>query len=409
MLFYSANGSYYSEFDMKIGNIVIALHGPISCNSGKHVLGLAREISMQFSINLRICVPAKTDMCLNIISNSGIVISTFEEYYLVCKKEPPDCVHIWTPRQLMMDFYSNICKISNTKIPYIIHLEDNEELLICSQMKLPSADYIKCKNLEIDLQVPKHLMHPHHGTQFLFNANGITALVSDLLEFCSDKTPSVVFWPGYDETIQWETHSKRSYLIGLGIVDYDYITVYTGNVHASNVDEVRSLYLAIALLNRRGVNIKLIRTGVNYVPLSDLGGHLLLEHTVDLGYIDGCDLPKLLAAADILIQPGINDSWNRYRVPSKIPEYLASGRALVLPACNIGNILKNNYEAIVLSAANAENIVRSLEVWLPQKNALAKIGQNGKLFAELNLQWRFAASKVFDLYMQILGRPSIYI
>ena len=47
--------------------------------------------------------------------------------------------------------------------------------------------------------------------------------------------------------------------------------------------------------------------------------------------------PQLLVAADILVQPdGSPGPFNDYRFPSKLPDFFASGRPVVLPKTNIG-------------------------------------------------------------------------
>ena len=51
----------------------------------------------------------------------------------------------------------------------------------------------------------------------------------------------------------------------LGLHGSDGVVVYAGNVHASNADEVRSLYLALALVSRRGYPVKLVRLGRDYL------------------------------------------------------------------------------------------------------------------------------------------------
>ena len=49
-----------------------------------------------------------------------------------------------------------------------------------------------------------------------------------------------------------------------GVPDNSLVFSYTGNVHAANTYEVRSLYLAVAILNREGQPAVLIRTGRDF-------------------------------------------------------------------------------------------------------------------------------------------------
>ena len=60
---------------------------------------------------------------------------------------------------------------------------------------------------------------------------------------------------------------------------------------------------------------------------------------IELGAVGWREIPGYLALADAFVQPGAADDFNRYRLPSKLPEFLAMGRPVVLPDCNIGHDL----------------------------------------------------------------------
>ena len=60
------------------------------------------------------------------------------------------------------------------------------------------------------------------------------------------------------------------------------------------------------------------------------------------------EIPGYLALADAYVQPGAPDDFNRYRLPSKLPEFLAMGRPVILPACNLGNELTDGENALLL-------------------------------------------------------------
>ena len=65
----------------------------------------------------------------------------------------------------------------------------------------------------------------------------------------------------------------------------------------------------------------------------------LREGVLELGSVGWREIPGYLALADAFVQPGAADDFNRYRLPSKLPEFLAMGRPVVLPDCNIGHDL----------------------------------------------------------------------
>ena len=133
--------------------------------------------------------------------------------------------------------------------------------------------------------------------------------------------------------------------------------VYTGNIHCSNLAEIQSLAMALVLLRRQGMRVKLLRTGSSYVPAPWDGLEELKSVVVELGFLPRQRMPELLAAADVLVQPGESNRFNDYRFPSKLPEYLVSGRPVILPRSNLGNFLTDGENAILLDSGQATELV----------------------------------------------------
>ena len=52
--------------------------------------------------------------------------------------------------------------------------------------------------------------------------------------------------------------------------------------------------------------------------------------------MEAARLPALLRLADVLVQPGESNRFNTHRLPSKLPEFLASGRPVIMPRANLG-------------------------------------------------------------------------
>ena len=73
------------------------------------------------------------------------------------------------------------------------------------------------------------------------------------------------------------------------------------------------------------------------------------------------EVPGYLALADAYVQPGAPDDFNRYRLPSKLPEFLAMGRPVILPACNLGDELADGEDALLLREGDALEIAARIE------------------------------------------------
>ena len=72
-------------------------------------------------------------------------------------------------------------------------------------------------------------------------------------------------------------------------------------------------------------------------------------------------VPKLTAIADVLVQPGCANDFNDYRFPSKLPEFLAAGKPVLLPRSNLGRFLHDGVECVLLDQGNALDIASKLE------------------------------------------------
>ncbi len=115
-----------------------------------------------------------------------------------------------------------------------------------------------------------------------------------------------------------------------------------------------SLYLAVKLLQRRGRPVQLVRLGdTEFGGVDPRAFGALRDGVFELGPIPWREIPGYLALADAFVQPGAPDDFNRYRLPSKLPEFLAMGRPVILPHCNIGHDLTHGENALLLEEGNA--------------------------------------------------------
>ena len=75
-----------------------------------------------------------------------------------------------------------------------------------------------------------------------------------------------------------------------------------------------------------------------------------------LGWVSRSELPDIMSAADMFVQPGHPGPFNDYRIPCKLPEYFAMGRPVILPRTNLGLKVENGREGYVLDNVDAEGI-----------------------------------------------------
>jgi glycosyltransferase involved in cell wall biosynthesis len=179
------------------------------------------------------------------------------------------------------------------------------------------------------------------------------------------------------------------------------LIVYPGNVHRANSEEVRQLYEAVRLLRGRGRGIALVRTGTDYLRGSR---HLAISGEagiVELGQVDRPFLIELMKTADLFVQPGAPGPFNDYRLPSKLPEFMAIGRPLVLPAANVGLRLRHGVDALLLQRGSAEEIAGHIDSIRSDPALAARLAANARAFAERSFRWEVQAGKLEAFLRQV--------
>lgn len=380
-------------------HILFVTYHHLDSNSGIHIYNLANQLS-HLGVTCTVCVPDHKET-VKALGDANFEVQNFDNLRKSLVLKRVDLIHAWTPRERVRLMVEQL--VNTVKLPYLVHLEDNEEYLLQSNMNMSADEILAMPKSRLNTLIPEHLSHPIKYKQFLVESCGVTMVINTLQDFVPKNKPSQVIWAGYEEAIRWQVTGDIPLRKKLNIPSEDFVVAYTGNVHASNYIEVFSLYLAVGILNRIGVRTRLIRTGTDFVTLYDKNLSILDQYCISLGRVTRSELPDILATADVLVQPGKDDFFNSYRFPSKLPEYLASGKPVLLPATNIGNFLKDNEQAILLYKGNALEIAQKLKMLFADHNRRKRIGDAGKKFAEDNLKWSDGARKLFYFYQEILS------
>jgi O-antigen biosynthesis protein len=109
-------------------------------------------------------------------------------------------------------------------------------------------------------------------------------------------------------------------------------------------------------------------------------------------------VPGYLAIADAFVQPGARDEFNRYRLPSKLPEFLAMGRPVVLPNCNIGAELRHGVDALLLERGDGAEIADAVESLIADPALAQRLGRAAREFAVGSLDWDENTARLAEFY-----------
>ncbi|HXE12402.1 MAG TPA: glycoside hydrolase family 99-like domain-containing protein [Bryobacteraceae bacterium] len=388
-------------------NILFVSHCDFTGNSAMHIFSIA-EALRHHGVDSVACVP----------NDPSTVYAHGEPPFQVLHHEEaarwgaifpdgrgPDIVHAWTPREFIRVLTEKL--IERYHCPYIVHLEDNEQAIFADKLGLDiDATLSRFSPAVVGQLVPAYLSHPQRSKEFIAGAAGLTVLMDRLLEFKPERLPGLVFWPGFDPIFLTPPCSTSKMRSKLAITEDEIVVVYNGNIHHSNEWEVTSLILAIRILCRRGAKVKLLKTGWNDTAQDVVKEAQKEGYLIDLGFVDRDIVPLLVSAADILVQPGRPNEFNDYRFPSKLPEFLISGKPVILPRSNIGRFLQDRVNCLLLSNGDAFEIADRLEELITDRELQQRVGSGGREFAMGHLQWHKNVEPLFDFYSNILASPA---
>lgn len=385
-------------------NILFVLYHDFQANSAIHVHSFANEL-VRFGHCVGVAVPKNKETSSN-LGEGFYSTATFSEIdgrwsRIFENGRPPDLVHAWTPRETVRAFCHNLRR----KCPFelFIHLEDNEETILEAHLHIPFAQAEKTT----DLEIPPSLSHPKAYRGFLAEASGVTIIMDRLAEFVPRETPRLLLWPGAERKLFYPRPKDETLLKRLAIPLNSTIICYTGNVHAVNAREVRSLYLAVAMLNREGIPATLVRAGRDYYPfLGQEDDQWARKYSVELGYVPHIGIPSILSLADFLIQPGARNQFNEYRLPSKLPEFFAMGKPVILPRTNLGRFVEHGVHAWVLENVDALGILGALRHLRGDPALVRHLSEGAIEFYKVHFDWAISADKLNQFYNAVLQKSS---
>ena len=379
--------------------VLFVTYASLDSNVGIQIFNLVNHLTL-LGVECSVCVPRQGGTSLTDVEPLFKVFDV-EDARRAATGRRVDLIHAWTPREKVRRMTSELLAIYSC--PYVVHLEDNEEFLLRARGTFPVPILQYVPFFLLDRLTRGSIVHPRRYKEFLAGARGITIIVDALRKYCPERARVELTGAGYQEDMQWDMPRDLELRRELGIAATEFVVLYPGNVHVANRQEVASLYLAVELLQTRGLPIKLVRTGSDPVhPLGPWANARKHNYSLELGWVARSRMPFLFSISDALVQPGVPGPFNDYRLPAKLPECLASGKPVVLPRANLGLLLKDGEECLLLGEGGASDIARKLELLFSDEILRKKIGSGGRRFAEQNLRWSSIASRLYSFYRALL-------
>lgn len=382
-------------------NILFVLYGSFASNSALHVAALANELCLAgHACTVTVPHDVTTLARLEAPRFRGIAYAEAAAGVVFANGRGPDIVHAWTTRENVRVLTAALRARHKAKV--VVHLEDNEQELLAVQLGRSAPELAALSDPELDRLVPSDLSHPRRSREFLAGADGVTVITDTLRDFVPPGRPTLTLPPAADARYFFPQGTPAKFRRLLGRRSDETFLFYHGNVHSTNAADMRELYAAVVQLNAAGAPVTLIRTGRDTVDfLGDLSA-VANPHVISLGEIHHHrHLPPLMALADIFVQPGGDDAFNHYRFPSKLPEFFALGRPVILPRTNLGAQLRHGVDAWVLDRADAAGIAGAITTLRSDPALAARLAAGAMDFSARHFSWPRSAAALASFYGQL--------
>jgi hypothetical protein len=377
-------------------NVVFVLYESYQSNSAVHLHYLANNL-VSLGARCAVAVPYPPFSSPGLGQQSYRVFDFNDKVGLeqAFKGEKLSVVHAWTPRENVRKYCDDIARMRTFKL--VVHLEDNEDAILDRYFRRHGFSLMSAIQRRLGM-VPETLSHPSRFRDFVASAQGVSIIVAALREFVPPQIPWSLFSPGVDSSLFYPRGSTNQWREKHKLPTDRLLLGYSGNVNWANANEVASVYEAAEWMTRNGKPTSVLRTGRNLVPFPWPKAPPGVSEPLELGYVEYQELPEILACADVLVQPGTADEFNSYRLPSKLPEYLAMGKPVILPRANVGELLKDGMEALVLPNVEMESIVRAATTVSEDSELRQALGWGAAKFALRHFNWRRSASGLLAFY-----------
>ncbi len=385
-----------------MSNILFVLYHDFSANSAVHVHNFANQLAL-LGHGTAVAIPKGEDTGAP-LGEQRYAVRLFDEIIgdwdgLFPDGGAPDIVHAWTPRENVRLFCEKLATLCDFAL--FVHLEDNEESILEANLNETFEEL-----LESDREIPMNLSHPRKYRGFIESAAGVTLIMDRLEKFVPAGKPQHILWPGADRERFYPRQRDDDFLASLGVPRNAMVFSYTGNVHTANARDVRSLYVAAAILDREGTPAVVLRTGRDFCDFLGPDTAWARKVSVDLGHVEYGEIPTILSLADVLVQPGRDNPFNDYRLPGKLPEFFAMGRPVILPLTNAGRFVSHGEEAWVLPRVDALGIVEAVEAIRADDLLRQRLSAGALEFCRKHFDWETNASKLDQFYRDVTARTT---
>lgn len=380
-------------------NILFVLYGDFTSNSANPLALYARELHGR-GHSCAVAVPAQLET-VSWHKNPAFRPILYSEAIadpdsVFPDGRPADVIHACTPREVIRHFLTRY--LARRPTPLVFYLEDNEFWISVHAMGLDESRVFELSDRELADKLPAAVAHPFYFESLIGLADAVAVIQDKLGSVVPPWVPYETVLIGVD--VDFFSPSPPDTLLRkkYGIADNENVIVYHGGLNEFTAASIETLCKAVGLINQQGFPCRLLRSGVVPLEFTERLPAEVASAITDLGVLPRSELPKLLALADVFVQPGQINPFEDLRLPGKVAEFLAMGRPVIIPNVNIAHLFDDGVNAVLLQHGSAEEIaIKCIDIFSNPQRAIA-IGRAGRLFAEKYFDVRSQAQRLEAVY-----------
>lgn len=147
--------------------------------------------------------------------------------------------------------------------------------------------------------------------------------------------------------------------------------------------------------SRDGVHVLILGDGPSRSSLEKLAHSRGLEGIVTFtGRVPHGDIPRYVTAFDI----GVSPRATFYASPMKVPEYMATGIAVVAPRMpNLQDLIADGVNGVLFQPENIDDLALTLLSLIRDPKTRCQLGQRARTAVIANRTWRHNAARIIEL------------
>ncbi len=346
----------------------------------------------------------------------------------------PDLIHVWTPRSLPSRVGLELAVATGAKLA--VNYEDPDPLHFgtttgafngqswIERFEQPGMtpgmieEFLASMNWSWFLKTiqdpkPSEFLHPLYYLLLNYVAVGFSGICRRWvarLEHAYHKP--VVHLPhsiDFKRTLS-PKQDKAAIRREFGLASDALVLLRSGTVY-SWVDDQEYMLLGFKAFLKDWPNTQLLLAGVDLKNegtrieqrIASLG---LCDHVRWMGFLNHEKYCKLLSISDIALCPGFADAYNRFRLATKIVDYMAAAIPMLCYAVGIGEELEHGRDAMLLDPYTPEQVRHCLDILARDAELRCYMGQQARVLAEQWFDTEKVGRRLVGFYKRLLEPDS---